>query len=81
MGIYFEFTREEPDALGMTQLSETAKPNLLEALPQQLGQKFEGTKTAVDVIHYHSQSWAQACIGVDDRNRSRNSRGCLPDAV
>jgi uncharacterized protein (TIGR03435 family) len=48
--IHFEFTREEPDALGMTQLPETAAPNLLEALPQQLGLKLEGKKAPVDVI-------------------------------
>ncbi len=48
--IHFEFTREEPDALGMTQLSDSAAPNLLEALPQQLGLKLVGTKTAVDVL-------------------------------
>ncbi len=54
-GVYdmrtFEFTREEPDALGMTQLPDTAAaPNLLEALPQQLGLKLEGKKAPVDVI-------------------------------
>jgi uncharacterized protein (TIGR03435 family) len=48
--IQFEFTREDPDALGMTQLPDTAAPNLLEALPQQLGLKLEGKKTPVDVI-------------------------------
>jgi len=53
IGVYniqFEFTREDPDALGMTQLPDTAAPNLLEALPQQLGLKLEGKKTPVDVI-------------------------------
>lgn len=48
--IHFEFTREEPDALGMTQLPDSAAPNLLEALPQQLGLKLEGKKAPVDVI-------------------------------
>jgi uncharacterized protein (TIGR03435 family) len=52
-GIYnikITFTREEPDALGMTELPDTAAPNLLNALQEQLGLKLEGTKTAVDVI-------------------------------
>lgn len=48
--IHFEFTLEEPDALGMTQLPDSAAPDLLEALPQQLGLKLVGAKTAVDVI-------------------------------
>jgi uncharacterized protein (TIGR03435 family) len=52
-GIYnfsFDFTREDPDALGMTQLPDTAAPNLLDALQQQLGLKLESTKAPVDVI-------------------------------
>jgi uncharacterized protein (TIGR03435 family) len=48
--IQIAFTREEPDALGMTELPDTAAPNLLEALPQQLGLKLEGAKLPVDVI-------------------------------
>jgi uncharacterized protein (TIGR03435 family) len=48
--IQIAFTREEPDALGMTQLPDTAAPNLFEALQQQLGLKLEGTKAPVDVI-------------------------------
>lgn len=48
--IQFQFTREEPNALGMTQIPETAAPNLYEALQQQLGLKLVGTKTPVDVI-------------------------------
>jgi uncharacterized protein (TIGR03435 family) len=48
--IHFEFTREEPDALGMTQLPDTAAPNLLEALPQQLGLKLKDEKAPVDVL-------------------------------
>ncbi|MGD0480938.1 MAG: TIGR03435 family protein [Terracidiphilus sp.] len=48
--IQFEFTREDPDALGMTELPDTAAPNLLNALQEQLGLKLEGKKTAVDVI-------------------------------
>lgn len=48
--IQFAFTREDPDALGMTQLPDTAEPNLLVALQEQLGLKLEGTKTPVDVI-------------------------------
>lgn len=48
--IQIAFTREEPDALGMTELPDTAAPNLLEALPQQLGLKLEGKKAMVDVI-------------------------------
>jgi uncharacterized protein (TIGR03435 family) len=52
-GVYnfnFEFTREEPDALGMTQLPDTAAPNLLVALQEQLGLKLQDTKAPVDVI-------------------------------
>ena len=45
-----QFTREKPDALGMTQLSDTAAPNLLDAVQQQLGLKLEGAKTAADVM-------------------------------
>lgn len=52
-GVYnieIEFTREEPDQLGTTDLPDTAAPNLLEALQQQLGLKLERTKAPVDVI-------------------------------
>jgi uncharacterized protein (TIGR03435 family) len=48
--ILMKFTREDPDSLGTTELPDTALPNLLEALPQQLGLKLERTKTPVDVI-------------------------------
>ena len=48
--IQIAFTREEPDALGMTQLPDTSAPNLLDALQQQLGLKLKGTKAQVDVI-------------------------------
>ena len=48
--IQIAFTREDPDVLGMTELPETAPPNLLEALQQQLGLKLKGTKASVDVI-------------------------------
>jgi len=44
------FTREEPDALGMTELPGTAAPNLLVALQEQLGLKLKGTTTPVEVI-------------------------------
>jgi uncharacterized protein (TIGR03435 family) len=52
-GVYnisLAFTREEPGAVGMAQLPDTAAPDLLEALPQQLGLKLERTKSLVDVI-------------------------------
>jgi uncharacterized protein (TIGR03435 family) len=52
-GVYsisFQFTREEADALGMTDLSDTAPPNLLNALPQQLGLSLKGTKASVDIV-------------------------------
>jgi uncharacterized protein (TIGR03435 family) len=48
--IQFEFTREDPNALGMTQLPDTAAPNLFDALQQQLGLQLKGTKVPVDVI-------------------------------
>ena len=48
--IQIKFTREDPGALGTTDLPDTAAPNLLEALPQQLGLKLERTKAPVDVI-------------------------------
>lgn len=44
------FIREDPDALGMTQLPDTSAPNLLNALQQQLGLKLKGTKAPVDVV-------------------------------
>jgi len=52
-GIYniqIAFTREEPNALGTTELPDTAAPNLLDALQQQLGLKLKGEKAPVDVI-------------------------------
>ncbi len=48
--IHFEFTREDPDSLGMTQLPDTAAPNLITALNEQLGLKLEGAKAPVDVL-------------------------------
>ena len=48
--IQMNFTREDPNTLGTTELPDTALPNLLEALPQQLGLKLERTKAMVDVI-------------------------------
>lgn len=48
--IQIAFTREDPNSLGVTQLPDTAAPNLLDALQQQLGLKLEGTKAPVDVI-------------------------------
>jgi uncharacterized protein (TIGR03435 family) len=48
--IQFTFTREDRNALGMTQLPDSAAPNLLDALQQRLGLKLKDTKTAVDVI-------------------------------
>jgi uncharacterized protein (TIGR03435 family) len=52
-GVYdikIAFTREDPDALGTTELPDTAAPNLLNALQEQLGLKLQGTKAPVDVI-------------------------------
>jgi uncharacterized protein (TIGR03435 family) len=34
----------------MTDLSDTAPPNLLNALPQQLGLSLKGTKASVDIV-------------------------------
>jgi uncharacterized protein (TIGR03435 family) len=48
--IEFSFTREDNDALGMTQLPDNAAPNLITALNQQLGLKLEGVKAPVDVL-------------------------------
>ena len=48
--IQFAFTREDPNALGMTQVPDTAAPNLLEAFQQQLGLKLKGTRLPVNVI-------------------------------
>lgn len=48
--IQFAFTREDRNALGMTELPDTAAPNLLNALQQQLGLKLKGTKAPVNVI-------------------------------
>jgi uncharacterized protein (TIGR03435 family) len=52
-GVYnirIEFTREDPGELGATELPDTAAPNLLDALQQQLGLKLERIKAPVDVI-------------------------------
>jgi uncharacterized protein (TIGR03435 family) len=48
--IEFSFTREDNNALGMTQLPDNAAPNLITALDQQLGLKLEGVKAPVDVL-------------------------------
>jgi uncharacterized protein (TIGR03435 family) len=48
--IDFSFTREDNNALGMTQLPDNAAPNLITALNQQLGLKLEGVKAPVDVL-------------------------------
>jgi uncharacterized protein (TIGR03435 family) len=48
--IQIAFTREEPEALGTTDLPDTAAPNLLDALQQQLGLKLERTKAPVDLL-------------------------------
>ena len=48
--IQFEFTREDPNSLGMTQLPDNAAPNLITALDEQLGLKLEGVKAPVDVL-------------------------------
>ena len=45
-----EFTWEDPNSLGLTELSVDAAPNLLTALSQQLGLKLEVAKAPVDVI-------------------------------
>jgi len=52
-GVYnisFAFTREEPGAVGMAQLPDSAAPNLFEALEDQLGLKLVSVKAPVDVI-------------------------------
>jgi uncharacterized protein (TIGR03435 family) len=48
--IQIQFTREQPEELGTTELPDTAAPNLLDALQQQLGFKLERTKAPVDVL-------------------------------
>jgi uncharacterized protein (TIGR03435 family) len=48
--IQFEFTREDQNSLGMTQLPDNAAPNLFTALDEQLGLKLEGVKAPVDVL-------------------------------
>jgi uncharacterized protein (TIGR03435 family) len=53
MGKYdidFQFTREGLNSLGMTELPNSAAPNLITAMDQELGLKLQGAKTAVDVI-------------------------------
>jgi len=52
-GVYnvqIAFTREDPGALGTTELPDKAAPNLLDALQQQLGLKLERKKAPVDVL-------------------------------
>jgi len=48
--IQCEFTREDPNSLGMTQLPDNAAPNLITALDEQLGLKLKGVKAPVDVL-------------------------------
>jgi uncharacterized protein (TIGR03435 family) len=48
--IALQFTREDIQSLGMTQLPDNAPPNLFDALQQQLGLKLEGIKAPVDVL-------------------------------
>jgi uncharacterized protein (TIGR03435 family) len=48
--IDLEFTWEDPNSLGLTELPDDAAPNLLTALNQQLGLKLEVAKAPVDVI-------------------------------
>jgi uncharacterized protein (TIGR03435 family) len=48
--IQFAFTREDPQALGMSTLPDNAAPNLFTALQQELGLKLEPTKAPVDVL-------------------------------
>jgi uncharacterized protein (TIGR03435 family) len=45
-----EFTWEDPNSLGLTDLPDDAAPNLLTALNQQLGLKLEVAKAPVDVM-------------------------------
>lgn len=48
--IDLEFTWEDPNSLGLTELPDDAAPNLLTALSQQLGLKLEVAKAPVNVI-------------------------------
>ena len=48
--IELSFTREDAQSLGLTELSDSAAPNLLTALQQQLGLKLEATRTQVDIL-------------------------------
>jgi uncharacterized protein (TIGR03435 family) len=48
--IDLNFTREEPEGLGMTELPDNAAPNLIMALQQQLGLKLERVKAPVGVL-------------------------------
>jgi uncharacterized protein (TIGR03435 family) len=48
--IDLDFTWEDPNSLGLTELPDDAAPNLLTALNQQLGLKLEVAKAPVDVI-------------------------------
>jgi uncharacterized protein (TIGR03435 family) len=45
-----DFTWEDPNSLGMTELPDDAAPNLLTAINQQLGLKLEVAKAPVDVL-------------------------------
>lgn len=54
--IRIEFTREDQNATGMTELGPDAAPNLFEALEQQLGLKLERGKGPVKVLVIDSVS-------------------------
>jgi uncharacterized protein (TIGR03435 family) len=48
--IDLDFTWEDPNSLGLTDLPDNVAPNLLTALDEQLGLKLEGVKAPVDVM-------------------------------
>jgi uncharacterized protein (TIGR03435 family) len=48
--IDLEFTWEDPNSLGLTDLPDNAAPNLITALNEQLGLKLEAVKAPVDVL-------------------------------
>jgi uncharacterized protein (TIGR03435 family) len=48
--IQFEFTREDPQSLGMSEPPEGAPPNVFLAIQSQLGLKLQPTKAPVDVF-------------------------------
>jgi uncharacterized protein (TIGR03435 family) len=48
--INIEFTREDPNATGSTELPDSAPPNLFTALTEQLGLKMEAGKGPVPVL-------------------------------